>query len=168
MEQRLRQDAERAKFGDAYLDQGLVFSPEGGGHMSPEYVTKLFPKLATEAGVRRIRLHDLRHGAASLMLAAGIPIEVVSKRLGHGSYAITMNTYSHLLAGVGRHAAEAAMALVPRTPVSTGGPTLVPQEAENDEAGSPSPENPLVSGGTPPGTRTLNPLIKSQLLCQLS
>jgi integrase len=45
--------------------------------MSPEYVTKLFPKLAAEAGVRRIRLHDLRHGAASLMLAAGIPVEVV-------------------------------------------------------------------------------------------
>ena len=87
--------------------------------MSPEYVTKLFPKLATEAGVRKIRLHDLRHGAASLMLAAGIPIEVVSKRLGHGSIAITWDTYSHLLEGVGRQAADGIGSADPERPMRT-------------------------------------------------
>ncbi len=56
----------------------------------------------------------MRHGSASLQLAAGIPIAVVSKRLGHSSIAITSDTYSHLLDGVGRQAAEAAAALVPR------------------------------------------------------
>jgi len=43
----------------------------------------------------RIRLHDLRHGHASLVLAAGVPIEIVSRRLGHSSLAITADTYSH-------------------------------------------------------------------------
>jgi integrase len=49
------------------------------------------------------------------MLAAGVPVEIVSKRLGHSSIAITHARYSHLLEGVGRRAAEAAMGLVPRT-----------------------------------------------------
>lgn len=48
------------------------------------------------------------------MLAAGVPLAVVSKRLGHSSIAITSDTYSHMLEGVGRQAAEAAAALVPR------------------------------------------------------
>jgi integrase len=59
-------------------------------------------------------VHDLRHGAASLMLAAGVNIALVSKRLGHSSVAITSDTYSHMLEGVGREAAERAAALVPR------------------------------------------------------
>jgi len=98
---------------------------------SPEYVTKLFPRLAKEAGLRPIRLHDLRHGAASLRLAAGVEIAAVSKMLGHSSIAITADTYSHLLRGVGRQAAGAAMSLVPRgNPQNTGVPTFFPQEPE--------------------------------------
>jgi integrase len=62
-----------------------------------------------------IRLHDLRHGAASLGIAAGVPIAVVSKRLGHSSISVTADIYGHLLEGVGHQAAEAAAALVPRS-----------------------------------------------------
>lgn len=79
----------------------------------------LFQSLAAEVGLRRVRLHDLRHGAASLALAAHVPVEIVSKRLGHSSIAITANLYQHLLPGVGKAAAEAAAALVPRSPVTT-------------------------------------------------
>ena len=57
--------------------------------------------IAKAAGLRPVRLHDLRHGAASL-LAGGTEMAVVSKRIGHSSIAITADTYSHLLAGVGR------------------------------------------------------------------
>ena len=77
-------------------------------------MTKRFRVLAVEAGVRPVRLHDLRHGRASLMLAANVPMAVVSKVLGHSSITITSDTYSHLLGGVGRQAAEATAALVPR------------------------------------------------------
>ena len=64
----------------------------------------------------RKRLHDLRHGAASLQIPAGIDQAGVSKRLRHSSYSITADTYTHLLEGVGRQA-EAARAIVPRAPL---------------------------------------------------
>ena len=122
------QDAERKAWGSAWNAspellgererpvalKRLVFTREDGTPLHPEYVTRHFQLLAARAGLRRIRLHDLRHGAASLRLAAGVPMEVVSKILGHSSIALTADTYSHLLRGVARQAAEAAAALVPR------------------------------------------------------
>ena len=124
----LMQDAERKAWGAAWNAapqllgererpvtlKRLVFTREDGMPLHPEYVTRHFQLLAARAGLRRIRLHDLRHGAASLRLAAGVPMEVVSKILGHSSLALTADTYSHLLRGVARQAAEAAAALVPR------------------------------------------------------
>jgi len=96
------------------VETGHVFTKEDGSTLHPETVTKRFRELSDAAGLRPIRLHDLRHGQASLMLAAGVPMAVVSKRLGHSSLAITSDTYSHLLEGVGQQAATAAAALVPR------------------------------------------------------
>ncbi|MBL8927062.1 MAG: site-specific integrase [Pseudonocardia sp.] len=112
---RLRQDEERAEWAAAYVDHGLVFCRENGNPLDLAAVTKRFGELCDVAGVRRVRLHDLRHGAASLLLAAGADMALVSKRLGHSSISITADTYSHLLEGVGRAAAERAAALVPRT-----------------------------------------------------
>ena len=91
-----------------------MFAPEDGQPVSPADVTERFHKLTDAANLRRIRLHDLWHGQASLMLAAGVTIAVVSKRLGHSSISITSDTYSHLIGGVGSAAAEAAAGLVPR------------------------------------------------------
>jgi integrase len=116
MAHRLHQDAQRAEWGPAYSDHGLVFPREDGTPWPPERLTKVFGKLVADSGLRRIRLHDLRHGQASLMLAAGVPMAVVSKRLGHSTIGITADTYSHLLEGVGRDAAERAAALIPRQP----------------------------------------------------
>ena len=110
----LTQQLEREMWGPAYVDADLVFAKENGEPLHPEYVTRHFQHPTRKAGLRQIRLHDLRHGSASLQLAAGFPIAVVSKRLGHSSIAITADTYSHLLEGVGHAAAEAAAALVPR------------------------------------------------------
>lgn len=111
---RMQQDTERATWGDAYADHDLVFAREDGNPLRPDDVTKLFAELVDAAGLRRVRLHDLRHGQASLMMAAGVELSVVSKRLGHSSISITNDTYSHLLGGVGRDAADRASALVPR------------------------------------------------------
>jgi len=58
-----------------------------------------------EAGLK-LRLHDLRHSYASIMLAAGVNIKVVSESLGHANIGITLDTYSHLLPGAGKSAAE--------------------------------------------------------------
>jgi integrase len=113
---RLTQDVEREQWGTGYEDWDLLFCQENGRHYDASKITKNFTVLSREAGLRHVRLHDLRHGSASLMLAAGIPVEVVSKRMGHSRFAITHSTYSHLLEGVGRRAAEAAVNLVPRAP----------------------------------------------------
>lgn len=94
----------------------LVFSGDDGAALRPEYVTRHMQDLAAAADLPRKRLHDLRHGAASLQIAAGVDLAVVSKRLRHSSHSITADTYTHLLEGVGRQAAEAARAIVPRAP----------------------------------------------------
>lgn len=117
---RLQQDAEKHAFGAAYEDNDLVFAREDGSHLKPEVVSNTFRRLVAEAGLRRVRLHDLRHGQASVMLAAGVEMAVVSKRLGHSGIRITSDTYTHLLEGVGRQAAEAAAALIPRGTPSAG------------------------------------------------
>jgi hypothetical protein len=67
LEHRLRQDTERAQWGDAYADHGLVFAHEDGTPLYGDEVTKRFGELCDAAGVRRVRLHDLRHGRASLI-----------------------------------------------------------------------------------------------------
>jgi integrase len=158
---KLSQDAQRAQWGDAYSDHGLVFAREDGGPVQPDHATKAFAELAAEAGLRHVRLHDLRHGRASLLLAAGVDIAVVSKVLGHSTIALTADTYSHLLAGVGRAAADAADALVLRQPrdqsvtkPAPGTPQALPADTGKE---------PVTCGDARAdrGTRTPNPLITS-------
>ncbi|SQD97093.1 hypothetical protein FMEAI12_3940011 [Parafrankia sp. Ea1.12] len=60
------------------------------------------------------RLHDLRHSSASIQLAAGVDLALVSKRLGHSSSSITANLYVHLLRSAGQQAAETVAAAIPR------------------------------------------------------
>jgi integrase len=162
--QRSLQAAERLTAGTAYVDHDLVFAREDGNPLSPERVTKQFKRLVTSTGLPPIRLHDLRHTRASLLLASGASLAAVSKILGHSTLTITSDTYSHLLEGIGTQAADAADSLVPRrlgdqsVTTNTLGFAAVRRE-QQDVAGHMS---------APSGTRTPNPLIKSQLLCQLS
>ena len=86
---RKAQEDERDERPGAYEDHGLVFAREDGSHLRPEYVSKLLPRLARTAGVPVIRLHDLRHTHAAILLSAGVPLFVVSKRLGHKTQAMT-------------------------------------------------------------------------------
>jgi len=161
---RLTQDQERVAWGEVYADAGLVFTREDGRPLRPEYVTRRMQAIAEAACLPRKRLHDLRHGSASLQLAAGIPIAVVSKRLGHSSLSITSDTYSHLLRGVGREAAEASVALVPRAPrihsQDQEHPACTPEPGQQSGR-PPQRKNAQASTGAPPGTRTPNPRIKS-------
>lgn len=54
----------------------------------------------TQPAFPRIRFHDLRHTHATLLLKAGVPVKVVSERLGHASTTFTMNTYQHVIPGM--------------------------------------------------------------------
>jgi integrase len=109
---RLRQSSDLLAAGTQ--DTGYVFTGPDGRPWHPATVSHRFRRLTAQAGLRRCRFHDLRHLAASLQLAAGVDIAIVSKRLGHSTYTITADTYCHLLPGVGRRAAEAAAKMVPR------------------------------------------------------
>jgi integrase len=72
-----------------------VFAAEDGTMLHPEWMTKEFMRRAKATGLPTIRLHDLRHSYASSALAAGVPIEVLSKRLGHSRISITQDLYVH-------------------------------------------------------------------------
>jgi integrase len=93
---RARQLEERLAIGTGYLDQGLVFAGIAGEPLHPDGVTQRFDRLVRDAGVRRIRLHDTRHTAATLMLEQGVPLKVVTERLGHSSTRITADLYQHV------------------------------------------------------------------------
>ncbi len=79
--------------GEAWTDTGLVFTAECGTMLHLEWMTKEFIRLAKAAGLPPIRLHDLRHRYASSALATGVPIEVLSKRLGRSRISITQDVY---------------------------------------------------------------------------
>ena len=99
------QDRLRAAAPDWYDRWGLVFTAPDGGHLDPQRVTMEFRRLVRASPVPVIRLHDLRHTHASLLLAAGVPVKVVSERLGHTTIAMTMDVYGHLLPGMDADAA---------------------------------------------------------------
>ncbi len=108
------ESAERTAWGSAYQANGLLFCRENGTPYDPAKVTERFRRLAIDAGVRPVRLHDLRHGSASMMLAGGMPLALVSKRLGHSSTVITGDLYLHLLEDANREAARVTEQMVPR------------------------------------------------------
>ncbi len=116
------QDAEHATLGDGYQDSGYVFTCLNGDPMAPDRLSRTFRRLSDEAGLPPVRLHDLRHGAATLALAAGADLKVVQDMLGHSSIVLTADTYTSVLPEVARKAAEdiatliiAAGCLVPGT-----------------------------------------------------
>jgi integrase len=82
--------------GDAWDGSDRVFCDQLGGPLHPDRFTRAFGSAVRQAGVKQIRLHDLRHTGATLALQAGIHPKVVSERLGHASTGITLDIYSHV------------------------------------------------------------------------
>ena len=79
---------------------------QDGVPLLADYITRAFREAVARTDLPRIRLHDLRHGWASLALAAGVNPKVVSERLGHATVAFTLDTYSHVAPGLQEDAAE--------------------------------------------------------------
>jgi integrase len=113
-EHRRRQVEERLRLGDIYHDQGYVFTTETGEPLSAWGARRVYDRVVKGAGLERIRPHDLRHSAATLLLLQGVPVKVVSEILGHASVAITMDLYSHVLPDMQRDAAAAMDRLLRR------------------------------------------------------
>ena len=84
----------------------FVFCHSDGSPLEPDKVTKDFKKVAKRAGMPGLRLHDLRHTRASLTLAEGVHLKIVSERLGHSNIGITGDLYSHVKPSVQVEAVE--------------------------------------------------------------
>jgi integrase len=158
---RTTQEAQRILLGNHINDDDLVFAYPDGRPLDPGTVTHAFAKLLNKAGLPHIRFHDLRHTHATLMLKAGVHPKIVSERLGHANIGITLDTYSHVVPGLQEVAAQRFDEIFDKEALGIILSTE-PNECRQN----------VGRGGKikyePPGTRTLNPLIKSQLLFQLS
>ncbi len=111
---RKQQLKERLKWAGAWQDSGRVFTREDGTPLRPEWISEHFAVLVRRAGLPPVRFHDLRHGSASMQLAAGTPLKVVSENMGHSTSAFTADVYVTVVEELSEAAAVAIEAFVPR------------------------------------------------------
>ncbi|MFV2198854.1 tyrosine-type recombinase/integrase [Nocardiopsis sp. LOL_012] len=116
------QNEARLHAGPNWPDTGLVFTREDGSGWHPAQVSDWFCRIARVAGLPPITLHGLRHGAASMALAAGTDVKVVSTELGHATTHFTQDTYQTVFPEVARAAAEATASLLRGTPARNTAP----------------------------------------------
>lgn len=107
-----RQEAHRQELGDHYTDHGLVFAEDDGSPLRPDAVTKRHGQLVAEAELPKIVLHEMRHGAVSLLAAAGLSFELIALIVGHASPAVTRGIYAHGIRSQLSEAADAAAQFV--------------------------------------------------------
>ena len=138
----------RLAAGAGWEDNDLVFTRLNGGWWNPDSISSAFRRAVKAAGVPVIRLHDVRHTHASLLLKAGVNPKVVSERLGHSSVAFTLDTYAHVMPGMQPEAAEMFMRLGARPDRrgrgharSRGGRVMVAR----DQSVTKSPEEPTAT-----------------------
>ena len=83
-----------------------VFATADGRLTHPDYFSHVFDRHLAGSDLPRIRFHDLRHTHATIMLKKGVPVKVVSERLGHSSPAFTMTVHQHVIPGMQADAAR--------------------------------------------------------------
>lgn len=105
-----RQRRQQLAAGEEFHNQDLVFCRPNGEPLRPEYVLRHLHQLTDEVDLPRIRVHDLRHLAATLMIASRVPLGVVSKTMRHSTLSVTVNIYGHLARNTAHEAVEAMAA----------------------------------------------------------
>jgi integrase len=105
---------ERLAAGKHWEDSGLVFTSPIGTAMDPRNVSREFQVMLAAADVPHIRFHDLRHTAATLLLAQGVDPRTIMETLGHSQISLTLNTYSHVLPALQSDAADKMDAILKR------------------------------------------------------
>jgi integrase len=113
---RLRQWEAYARTGVAWSETGYVFATRNGRPVEPRNVYRSFTRVAADAGLRVVRLHDARHGCATLLTAAGVAPRVIMEILGHSQISITMDVYTHVVHDTQREAISHMDRLLKRRP----------------------------------------------------
>ena len=103
---------ERLVAGSPWVDSGHVFTTTIGTPIEATVVTRAFRRALARAGLPHSRFHDLRHAAATYLLAQGMTLEDVKNLLGHSSITLTSNTYGHVLEKRQRQVAQAMDAVL--------------------------------------------------------
>lgn len=111
-EQREANQRDRGKAGDLWHEQDLVFPNPAGGPRDSAWRSISFHMALERAGLPRMRLHDLRHTAATHLLAKHVHPKVVQDLLGHSTIAITLDTYSHVMPALAREASSLMSSLL--------------------------------------------------------
>ncbi|MGI8673383.1 MAG: tyrosine-type recombinase/integrase, partial [Luteitalea sp.] len=104
--QRQRQHEARLRGGDVWHASDFMFTSADGHPIDPSNLRRAFRALLRRAGLPAIRFHDLRHSAASLLIAQGVDVRTVQDILGHSDVRVTLNTYGHVLAATRTDAAQ--------------------------------------------------------------
>lgn len=108
------QQLQRVVLSPSLKDEDFVFCHDDGSALNPSTVTHSFSKVAVAAGMPYLRLHDLRHIHATMLLKAGTHPRIVQERLGHSTIATTLDIYSHTVPGMQKAAAERLDTLLPK------------------------------------------------------
>jgi len=103
---KVEQAKHRLRLGSAYHDLGLVCAAPNGLHWEPDALSHQFQVFLKDAGLPRIRFHDLRHTHATQLLRQSVHPKIVAERLGHSTITITLDTYSHVVPGLQEEAAR--------------------------------------------------------------
>jgi integrase len=111
---RERQEFDRLVWGPDWPDSDLVFTREDGSPVPAQWTSTRFEILAFRSGVPPVRFHDLRHGTASMLKAAGVDTKIISAILGHSKTSFTDSVYVTLFPEIEQAASDAAAAVVPR------------------------------------------------------
>jgi len=96
----------RRHAGSAWKENDLLFPNKHGGYLDRWVISRQFQRVLEKAGLPYMRLHDLRHSAATLLLAAGVNVKVVQEMLGHSDIRITLQMYSHVMPDMQKDAAD--------------------------------------------------------------
>ena len=104
---KLWQDKNRLMMGPCYEDTGMVITYATGHPPEPNLIYTMFQEILKEANLPHMRVHDLRHTAATLLLAQGVDIKLVSHQLRHSDVSVTQNIYQHVTEALARKSADA-------------------------------------------------------------
>src|SRR3546814_12018067 len=100
-------------------DEGWVFTDGDGNPIHPHALYQSFRRIVATADIPPLRFHDLRHTHGRLLIQAGVPVKVVSERLGHAHTPHTIQPYPHLLPGLSPHHARTPQPLTDPAPTTT-------------------------------------------------